>query len=472
MVKTVKMPVLGNSVEEVRILQWFKKVGDTVQVGENLAEIETDKTSMEWESPESGVIRQILAGADSYIKVEAPVLVLTDAADEPLVDSVGNTPTATKAESLSSPSPSVSPMPPTGISAAPSLLLSPRAQRVAVELGVDTSLLSGRGTGPKGRIQENDVVALHAELVASANTLETGLERGRKVSPLARAVATDSGVDLATVVGSGAGGRIVAEDVRPTLSLPGPLVVPSPSQGEAQGVGALPSAGQRTVLLTGLRKRVAENLTRSIREKPHVTLNTSADMTEATRLRSELLPVIEKATGVRLSPTDVIVKAAAVALKEHPYLNAHIDGDTITLFDAVHIGLAVSLGDEGLIVPVIKNIEKKGLTEIVRDRDSLVKRARSGKLAGPDITGGTFTITNLGNYGISSFDPIIPPPQVAILGVGAIADTVVARNGQPMIRPMMGLSLSFDHRAIDGAPAAAFLARLREILEQPYLLLL
>lgn len=220
MVKTVKMPVLGNSVEEVRILQWFKKVGDTVQVGENLAEIETDKTSMEWESPESGVIRQILAGADSYIKVEAPVLVLTDTADESLMEDASGAKTEMKGESPLPTAPSALPPSQTRIMTAvttpsPSLLLSPRAQRVAAELGIDSTLLSGRGTGPRGRIQEKDVIALHTDLVAASNNLETGIERGRKVSPLARAVATDSGVDLSTIVGSGAGGRIVAEDVRP-----------------------------------------------------------------------------------------------------------------------------------------------------------------------------------------------------------------------------------------------------------------
>jgi pyruvate dehydrogenase E2 component (dihydrolipoamide acetyltransferase) len=194
-------------------------------------------------------------------------------------------------------------------------------------------------------------------------------------------------------------------------------------------------------------------------------------MTGAIQLRKDLLPVIEKKTGVRLSPTDIIAKASAVALTEFPYINAHIEGDSMTLFAEVNVGLAVSLGDEGLIVPVIRDVARKGLAQIAADRHELVERARSGKLGSADITGGTFTVTNLGNYGIEAFNPIIPPPQVAILGVGAIADTVVARNGAPTVRPMMGLSLSFDHRAVDGAPAAAFLARLKEILETPTLLL-
>jgi pyruvate dehydrogenase E2 component (dihydrolipoamide acetyltransferase) len=195
-------------------------------------------------------------------------------------------------------------------------------------------------------------------------------------------------------------------------------------------------------------------------------------MTEAQRLRAELLPSVEKAAGVRLSPTDIIVKAAAGALRDFPYVNAHLDGDAMTLFDDIHIGLAVSLGEGGLIVPVIKDAGRRGLAEIAKARQDLAARARAGQLGGEDVTGGTFTVTNLGAYGVESFNPIINPPQVAILGVGAIADRVVARSGAPTVRPMMGLSLSFDHRAMDGAPAAAFLQRLQEILENPYLLLL
>ena len=461
MAKVVKMPVLGNSVEEVRIVQWFKKEGDLVAVGEPLAEVETDKTSMEWESPEGGVLRRILAAADSYVKVEAPVAVF-GTADE-VID------TNSSAQSADEPKNAALPV------------FSPRARRVADQLGIQAALLEGRGTGPRGRVQEKDILTFQAELEVGGSARSENGGRAVKASPLARAVAADAGLDLSGVSGSGAGGRITAGDVReataPASSVGAGLAPalsgragasPAPTQ-------SLPSAGTggfRTITLTGLRKRVADNLVKSVRNAPHVTLNTAADMTEAMRLRGELLPTIEKATAVRLSPTDIIVKACAVALREHPGVNAHIDGDTLTLFEDVHIGLAVSLGEDGLIVPVIRDAHRKGLSDIARDRSDLAARARAGKLGSADVTNGTFTVTNLGNYGIASFNPIIAPPQVAILGVGAIADTIVARNGAPAVRPMMGLSLSFDHRAMDGAPAAAFLARLREILESPYLLLL
>jgi pyruvate dehydrogenase E2 component (dihydrolipoamide acetyltransferase) len=481
MAKTIKMPVLGNSVEEVRIVQWFKKVGDTVASGEPLAEVETDKTSMEWESPESGVLLQILAEADSYVKVEAPVAVM-GAAGETVT--VGNdlpaAPVVAEAIVASAPNPvNSAPIPVVNVEKAgaeivstassTALLVSPRAQRMAEELGVDTRLLAGRGTGPKGRIQEKDILEFHAALAGAEVIAGEIAGRGLKASPLARAVAADTGMDLSTVSGSGTGGRIFAGDVRAATPEPVTQAIPTP---QSPPLSSATAGGTKTVTLTGLRKRVADNLLKSVRNAPHVTLNASVDMTEAMRLRSEILPAIEKATGVRVSPTDIIVKACSLALHEHPGVNAHIDGDTITLFEDVHIGLAVSLGEEGLIVPIIRDVLRKGLSTIAADRADLAARARIGKLASSEVSGGTFTVTNLGNYGIDSFNPIIAPPQVAILGIGSISDTIVAREGAAVVRPMMGLSLSFDHRAMDGAPAAAFLARIREILEKPYLLLL
>ncbi len=472
----VKMPVLGQSVEEVRILQWFKREGETVQKGEKLAEIETDKTNMDFDSPESGVVRQILAPVDSYVKVEVPIIIIGDAT-EPIDGLAGG-----DAPAPQEPAPvavqAITPQAaPTngGVFAVPvggsgPVFASPRARRVADEFGVSVALLAGRGTGPGGRIIERDVIAFHEEREHSAaaeklaQELDAAQTKAPKSSPLARAVASDTGADLTALAGSGSGGRIVAGDVlgAQTQTAP-PVAAPIPSSG----------GGTRTVTIAGLRKRVADNLSKSIRNAPHVTLHLQADMTEAMNLRKQLLPAIEKATnGVRVSPTDIVVKACAVALKDHPTLNAHRDGDTITLFDDVHIGLAVSLGDDGLIVPVLKNVNGKGLADLARDRADVAARARDNKLTGNDLSGGTFTVTNLGSYGIEAFNPIIAPPQVAILGVGGIADAVVARNGVPTVRPMMGLSLSFDHAALDGAPAAAFLARVKEILETPYLLLL
>lgn len=454
MARTVKVPVLGQSVEEVRIVQWFKHVGDPVEVGDPLGEIETDKTNMEFASTEAGVILSILAPVDTYVRVEAPVVLVGEpgeSAEAPVV--------ATPVVAAPQTAPVVTAAVPTAapVATGTSLDASPRARRLADEYGVTLRDLAGKGTGPNGRIIERDIEAARVELeqVAQAALAASAAPASlTKASPLAQAIAADSGVDLAGVAGSGSGGKITADDVRANIS---PVI-------GGQG-------GANTLTLTGLRKRVADNLSKSVREKPHVTLNLSVDMTEANRLRKLLLPELEKSDNIRISPTDLIVKACAKTLLEHPMVNAHISGDTITLFTEAHIGLAVSLGDDGLIVPVIHQAQSKGLAQLAKDRVDLAARARSGKLTSTEVTGGTFTVTNLGNYGIESFNPIIPPPQVAILGVCAIVDTVVAVGGQPAVRPMMGLSLSFDHRAIDGAPASAFLARVKALLEQPYLLM-
>lgn len=463
MAKVLMMPALGQTVEEQRILQWFKSEGEEIKKGEPLAEFETDKVNIEWESPEAGVLRRILAPVDAFVPINEPIAII-GTADEPidaLVPGDGATPAAAEAapspggngaQPAAQPAESVPPV------VEGRVFASPRAQRQAADLGIEISALAGRGTGPGGRIQAGDVLAYHAEMQTAG--------RAPKASPLARAVATDAGLDLAGLAGSGVGGRITAEDVRSATQSAAPDPAAAPPAPVAPSAG-----GARTITLSGLRKRVADNIARSVREAPHVTLNLSADMTEAKRLREELLPAVEKATGIRLSYTDIVVKAAAAALGDHPYVNAHIQGDTLTLFEDVHIGLAVSLGEAGLIVPVIRDAGRIGLAAIARARQDLAARARDNKLGAADLSGGTFTVSNLGNYGIESFSPIINPPQVAILGVGGMQEQVVARNGAPVVRPMMGLSLSFDHRALDGAPAAAFLARLREILENPYLML-
>ncbi len=475
MAKTLNMPVLGQSVEEVRIIQWLKNVGDPIAVGENLAEIETDKVATFFESPEAGYVREILAPADSFIAVGAPVLVVTATPDEVLGTTAPPAPDMTATADAAPPhgySPAPAPLSGSGpASSQPIVAVSPRARRVAAERGVDTAELAGRGTGANGRVQEKDVFAFLTEPKQPA-------EHPSRVSPLARAVARSAGVDLAGVSGTGVGGRIVAGDVRATATPTAPTTptamsptAPNPAASEP-AVGPRPDlTNVRVVTLSGLRKRVADNIVRSVQRAPHVTLHLSADMGAAMELRKTLLPPIEKKTGVRLSPTDIIIKAVAVALTEHPYMNAHIEGDTISIFADVHIGLAVSLGEDGLIVPLIRDAHRKGLAEIARNRDDIAKRARANTLTSADIVGGTFSVSNLGNYGIEGFNPIIAPPQVGILGVGGIADAVVARGGVPTVRPMMALSLSFDHRATDGAPAAAFLARVKEVLETPSLLL-
>ncbi|MEW8985927.1 MAG: dihydrolipoamide acetyltransferase family protein, partial [Bacillus sp. (in: firmicutes)] len=265
-------------------------------------------------------------------------------------------------------------------------------------------------------------------------------------------------VDLSSITGSGANGKIVKADV----------VTANSSKPAPSAAASIPVAQRRK--MTGMRKIIADRMAQSAYTAPHVTLTTEVEMSKVKELRLTLLPVIEKKTGFRLSFTDILVKAVGSALARHPQVNVSIDGDELVQHSQVHIGLAVAVLD-GLMVPVIKDVLSKGLAELTSDAKEIGKRARENKLLPDQMKGSTFTISNLGMYAVDAFTPIINQPESAILGVGRIQDKPVAINGALEIRPMMTLSLSFDHRAMDGAPAAAFLTELKQILESPYELL-
>jgi pyruvate dehydrogenase E2 component (dihydrolipoamide acetyltransferase) len=415
MAMTLELPALGNSMEEGTITRWFKSEGENVLKGEALYEVMTDKVNIEVEAPETGTLWQSLAPADATIPVNGPVAIL-----------------GTPGESLTAPT---------------HIFASPRARRFADEHQIDIQALAGQGTGIEGRIVEADVIAY----------FEAQQTRTQRVSPLAARIAATHDVPIAEVSGSGHGGKVTHEDVRRrvTSSLP---------------ESATQNTGTTTLKLTGMRRMVADTVSRSAQTAPHVTLTLPVDMAEATRFRQQLLPALEKSHGVRLSFTDIIAKATAHALQDHAVLNSTLTDDEITQYKQVHLGVAVSLGTDGLIVSVIRNAAQKTLGEFSVTLKDLATRAKVGTLTSEEVTGGTFTLTNLGAYGITQFNPIIVPPQAAILGVCAIQDTLVPVNGVAQVRPMMNLCLSFDHRVTDGAPAAAFLSRVKEILEQPYLM--
>lgn len=440
MAKTLELPALGNSMEEGTITRWFKAEGDPVQQGEALYEVMTDKVNMEVEAPESGILRKILADVDTTVPVNGPVAIL-GTPDEDI--STASAPPAT---------------PESGHGESLRLFSSPRARRYAEEYGVDITLLAGRGTGVEGRVVEADMVAFYEEQQAQ--------KKGQRVSPLAAKVAAAHGVPVTEVSGSGPHGKVTHEDVRRMVVPPHavPALVPP--------VATAPDSESdvQVIKLTGMRKMVADAVARSAQSAPHVTLTVAVDMGEATRFRQQVLPAIEKTHGVRVSFTDMIAKASARALQDHPLLNSTFSGSEIHLHRRVHLGIAVSLGTEGLIVPVVRDVHQKSLGEFSTELKDLAARAKAGTLATDEVTGGTFSITNLGTFGITQFNPIINPPQTAILGVCAIQDTIIAVDGEAQVRPMMNLCLSFDHRVADGAPAAAFLARVKEILEQPYLM--
>ncbi len=483
MAQLFNMPQLGSTMEEGTILKWHKQEGDTLRIGELLLEIETDKSSMEVESPVEGVLRKILVAADAIVPIRQPIAILGGAAEaiDALLAEAGHggaaaaeTPTASASAPVATPAavetpsaavPSIS----NGASAG-QVFLSPRARRLADEKGIAVSLLAGRGTGPEGRVVERDVEAFVMEQQIrplAAPTPESAERTAPRTTPLAARIADDLGIDLNDLTTGLPGSRVRRDDVlrhaettRPAIETP--VAAPKPS-ATPTGVTVLP--------FSGMRKRIADNVAKSAFSAPHVTLTLEVDMTACAEFRTRLIPEVEKAYGTRLSFTDVLVKASARALGEHPLLNAGLVGSEVHLYSAKSIGVAVAL-EEGLIVPVVKSAEQKSLGTISAELKQLVERSRTGKFTPDDLSGGTFTITNLGGFGIDVFNPIIVTGQAAILGVGRIADKPVVVNKEVVVRSMMNLCLSFDHRILDGAPAARFLQRLKELLENPMLVLI
>lgn len=455
------MPLLGQTMEEGTIIRWFKNEGDEVKAGEPLLEVMTDKVNMEVEAPVSGVLRKIIAKPDDVVPVKKPIAII-GSPDEPIDDLLKEIEKETLAEGaqptegaevtapkVEQPAPEaaeapVSAVPPRAVeipAAPPSVageervFASPAARRVAREHGIDISVLAGKGTGPNGRIVEKDVLDYIART---------------KATPLAEKVAAEAGVEIGAIAGTGIGGKVTAEDVRKAAAPPTPAI------------------GQ-TIPFTGIRKAVAQNVLASYQQAVHVTLVTEVDMTECVKMRESILPSIEERYGVRVSYTDIIVKAAARAMEDKPIVNSSLQGDQIIIHDQINIGVATAI-EGGLVVPVVKDVRNKTLPQVSKEIKELVGRARAGQASGDDFRGGTFTVTNLGAYGVDSFNPIITPGQSAILGVCRIIEKPAVVNGQIVPRSMMNLCLTFDHRVMDGAPAAEYLARLKEILEAPYLI--
>ncbi len=466
------MPQLGSTMEEGTILKWHKQVGERVRQGDTLVEIETDKATMEVESTATGVLRTILARPDEIVAIRTPIAIIGEPA-EPIdhllgaqvagSDAVNGRESVPTSDLLSRdlpPAPDAPPPPAQG-----RMTISPRARRRADEQGVPLTALAGLGTGPEGSLVERDVTAYLERLaVSGGKTLSENDGRAApRMTPLAARIADDLGVNLNELAEGLPGSRVRSADVLRHVR------TPAPQPPVAQGVGI--AAGSATYKLTGMRKRIADNVSGSAFSAPHVTLTLEVDMSACAEFRRSVLPELEVRYGARLSYTDILVKAAAIALGKHPRLNAVIDGDEITLFAEVNIGVAVAL-EEGLIVPVIKSADAKSLGAVSAELKQLVERARTGRFTPDDLAGGTFTITNLGGFGIDVFDPIIVAGQAAILGVGRIADKPAVVAGQLVVRTLMNLCLSFDHRILDGAPAARFLQQMKDLLENPMHILL
>jgi pyruvate dehydrogenase E2 component (dihydrolipoamide acetyltransferase) len=444
MAKEIFMPKLSSTMEVGTLLQWFKDEGDAIEVGEPLFEIMTDKINIEVESYEEGVVLKKYYDIDEEIPVNAVIGYIGEEGEE-VPDSPpaasGEEPEGDAQETEAEEAESDESAEEITTEESGKIRATPAARRVAREN--ELSLSTVTGSGPNGRVHEQDVL----DAIESGKVLAT---------PLAEKIAKENGLDLTQVKGTGSRGKIEKADVLAFME---------------SGTKAAPEAAPaERIKMKGLRKAVADKMLESARSIPHVTLTSDVDMTKVIELRKALLPAVENQTGYRLSFTEVIMKTVAHTLGNHPKVNASLVGDEIIMNKDVNIGLAVAV-ENGLIVPSVKQANKKGLAELTEISKTLGKKARDNKLVPDEMQGSTFTISNLGMYAIDGFTPIINPPETAILGVGRIVEKPVVVDGSVEVRPMMVLSLSFDHRAIDGAPAAAFLTELKLNLEDPYSLL-
>ncbi len=420
----VVMPKLSEAMETGKVLKWFKQEGDRVEGGDIIAEIETDKADIELEAFGSGVLRKILVGAGSSVPVGATIAVIAEP-DEEISGAIEAPPQArpagAKAEAVEAPRAAV---------AAPAEAAPAREARPA--------------EAPAAEEAEEEIEE------------EPAPGRRLRVSPLARKVASQAGVDLALVKGSGPGGRIIRRDVETYLEAARPAAAPAASGEEYED---LP--------LTAIRAAIARRMAQAKAPVPHFYLTTEIAMDRAVALREELAALPD---APKLTITDLVIRAVALTLLRHPGVNAAFQGEAIRRFRRVHIGIAVAI-EEGLITPVLRDSDQKGLFQIAREARDLIERTRQRKLRAPELSGATFTISNLGMFDIDEFSAIINPPEGAVLAVGAIVEKPVVEDGRIGIGRRMRVTLSCDHRVMDGAMGARFLQDLKGLLEAPLRLL-
>ena len=440
MAKVIVMPKLGLTMTEGTLSKWLKHEGEAVKEGEPLFEVETDKLTNTIEAAASGTLLKIALPEGGVAPCMEPVAVIGEPGEDFASLLGGAAPAEEKpAAPAAAPAASAAPARKPG----ERVLASPAAKKLAKELGIDLALVPG--TGPKGRVTEDDVRNYKPAAAPAAEPAEPKV----KASPLAAKVAADIGLELKDLP---AKGRVMAADILAAVRKGG-----SAPAEEAPREEAVP--------MSGMRKAIARNMQNSHMTSPTVTFNLGIDMTELKRLREQL-----KSADIKVSYTDILVKVVAKALTEFPLLNCSVEDNKIIYKHYVNMGVAVAL-DNGLVVPNVRDADKKSLTEISAEVKDLAKKAREGGLPMDALTGGTFTITNLGMYGIESFSPIINQPEVAILGVNTMQDKVVVVDGEICVRPIMNLSLTADHRVVDGSVAAQFLQRVKALMENPGLLL-
>ncbi len=408
MATKIQMPKLSDTMSEGTILKWRFKEGDKVKQGDILVEIESDKADMELEAYDSGILRKIFVAEGGKAKIGAPIAIIADAGEDI---------TALELEApLVAPTASIQPPP----------------------------------TSPPGPVP----ASVPSPVPTAGGPVPMATDARVKASPLARKIAAARQIDLRALAGSGPQGRIVKRDLEGAVS------------GQAPAVRSYVSRPTQEVPLSSIRKTIAKRMTESKQTVPQFYVTVEVDMEPAMAFRDQL----NSAEGVKIGFTDIIVKACGTTLMRHPQVNATFLGESARQYGFAHIAIAVAL-DEGLVTPVVRHVEQKGLEPISAEIRDLVERARNRKLKPEEYSGGTFTISNLGMFGVDDFIAIVNPPEGAILAVGSIVEKPVVRGGQIVVGHTMKLTLSSDHRIIDGAVAARFLQDLRHLLEHPALLL-
>ena len=439
---SIKVPQLGESIVEATVARWLKKDGDAVTAGETLVELETDKITVEVPALKGGVLVRRAANEGDVVKVDQLLGEIDESA-------------ASKPQGAGAPAPQAA---------------APQAAASQPTAASGASHGSGGAAAAPAPAQSPD---------ASGSSGSAGAAR---VSPAAQRVAAEQGIDASAVAGTGRGGVVSKTDVldqaargsaAAASALASPAAPPKPASGlpNAASIAASaprPANGVRETRekMTTRRKRIAENLLNARQSTAMLTTFNEIDMTAVSQLRERFKEKTEKQYGVKLSFMPFFVKAACMALKDIPILNAQIDGDSIVYKHYVNMGIAVA-SDAGLVVPNIRDADSKGLLDISRDIATVAKKARDGKLAMDDLTGGTFTITNGGVFGSLMSTPIVNHPQVGILGLHKIQDRPIAIAGKVEVRPMMYVALSYDHRIVDGQHSVLFLVRVKELMEDP-----
>jgi pyruvate dehydrogenase E2 component (dihydrolipoyllysine-residue acetyltransferase) len=435
MATEVILPMLGETMNEGTIVAWSKNEGDAVRPGDVLYTVESDKATLEVEATAAGFLRRVLAPAGSTVPVLSVVAYITATPEEavpapaaqvaPAPHTAGAAPSRTSETRIPA-SAGASPAPP------PSgrLIASPRARRAARERGIDLTRVVG--SGPAGRIVERDVSAAPP---------------APRLTPVAQSVAEELHINPALLQGSGPGGRIMRRDV----------------EAAARRAPAPPASATP---LTRTQRIMADRMIASFTSAPHFYLHAEVNARQLLALREKLLTTLEADPGLRVTISDLLVVICARALVRHPQAMAQYTPDGLRQASAVNVGLAADTPN-GLIVPVIHNADRLSLPDLVRTRTELIGRARAGKSLPQDLDGGVFTLSNLGAFRVDSFDAILNPPQATLLAVGRIAERPFPENGQLTLAPTMKLSLSVDHRVLDGAAAARFLDEIVSLMEAP-----